>query len=246
MKNKKQRKIQGIIISFMMLFTCVTMMLSSESVKADSSFADSLAEAILVDPSFLVSSSYSDTDEYGNRQAIIRSSLGTMNATDGDSFILLSTGIAGSNPTTSDAENPGSERGEWFQGGQYPRNYWRPIYDRSTLTMNLIVPDDMNYVYYDIQFFSTEFPEYVGTYYNDKFTVTVDSPSEGRSSYVVDVNNGHFVLDSNYIHGTGFDIFSQDGNPDKVDMVDTTPRNPGADGGATALHTEGGHLVSSN
>ena len=246
MKNDKQRKIQGELIGLIVILAFVAIMLPSESIKAESSFSDSLAEAILSDPSYLISSSYSDTDEYGNRQVSLLSSLGTMNATNGDSFVLFSTGIAGSNPTTSNEENPGSERGEWFQGGQYPRNSWNPIYDRSTLTMDIMVPDDMNYVYYDVQFFSTEYPEYVGTYYNDKFTVTVESPSKGRSSYVIDVNNGHFVLDSHYIPGTGFDIFSQDGNPDKVDMVDTTPRNPGADAGATALHTEGGHPVSPN
>ncbi|MBS3748962.1 MAG: DUF11 domain-containing protein [Candidatus Thermoplasmatota archaeon] len=247
MNKNKKRRINGKISALITVVTLIIIILPSNQLIADSSFSDTLSEAVLSDPSCLVSSSYSDTDEYGNRQAALLSGLGTMNATDGDSFVLLSTGIAGSYPATSDAENPGSERGSWFKGGQYPRNSWfNQIYDRSTLSMDLIVPDDMNYLYYDMQFFSTEYPEYVGTYYNDKFTVTVDSPSKGQSSYVTDVNNGHFVLDSHFLTGTGFDIFSQEGDPDQVDMVDTTPRTPGADAGATALHTEGGHPVSPN
>lgn len=245
-RNNRQGKIIGIIV----LFVFLSLILPFESTMADQSFSDSLAEAILVDPSYLVSSSYSDTDDYGNKQATILSSLGTMNATHGNNFILLSTGIAGARPMTSDAENPGSERGEWFKGGKYPRNNWPRIYDRATLSMDLTVPDDMYYIYYDIQFYSTEFPDYVGSNYNDKITVTVESPSKGESSYVIDVNNGHFVLDSNSISGTGFDIFAQDGNPDdyseEVDIVDTTPRSSSADAGATALHTEGGHEVSPN
>ena len=106
----------------------------------------------------------------------------------------------------------------------------------------------MHYLYYDVQFLSAEYPEYVGTQYNDKLTVTVDSPSEGTSEYFFDVNSGYFVLDSNDITGTGFDIFAQSGYPSDVDWVDTTPRNPGADAGASALIQIGGaaHPVSPN
>ncbi len=247
MNRIKTRRKQGLIIGLTITFVCIALILPSESIKAESSFSDSLAEALLADPSYLLSSSYSDTDSSGNRQAAILSSLGVMNATNGDSFVLLSTGIAGAYPMTSNAENPGTERGEWFQGGQYPRNYWPYIYDRATLTMDVTVPEDMNYVYYDTQFFSTEYPDYVGSNYNDEFIVTVNSPSKGVSTYVVDVNSGHFVLDAHSLSGTGFDLFATDGNPDgsdEVDQVDTTPRTDASDAGATALHTEGGHPVS--
>ncbi len=246
MNGKNHKKISGGLIGLILVFTCVTGLLSSETLKADSSFGEELALAILTDPSWLMSASYSDTDSPNNRQAIILSSLGTMNPTDGDSFTLLSTGIAGAEIATTNVENPGSERGTWFEGGQYPRNRWPYVYDRATLSMELMVPDDMNYIYYDVQFFSTEYPEYVGDVYNDKFTATVTSPSKGSSSYVIDINTGHFILDSHDIPGTGFDVFSTSGNPSDVDMVDTTPRTPGADAGATSLHTAGGHSVSPN
>ena len=247
MNKIKTRRKKGIIIGLIIVFSFVALILTSSSITAESSFSDSLAESILSDPSYLLSSSYSDTDSSGNRQADILSSMGIMNATNGDSFVLLSTGIAGAYPMTSNAENPGTERGEWFEGGQYPRDYRPYIYDRATLTMDVLVPEDMNYVYYDTQFFSTEYPDYVGSYYNDEFTVTLDSPSKGTSTYVVDVNSGHFVLDAHSLSGTGFDLFATDGNPDgydEVDQVDTTPRADASDAGATALHTAGGHPVS--
>jgi uncharacterized repeat protein (TIGR01451 family) len=103
----------------------------------------------------------------------------------------------------------------------------------------------MHYLYYDIQLFSTEYPEYVGTQFNDKITVTVNSPAQGTTTYIIDVNSGDFVLNANDIPGTGFDIFAQSGNPGDVDWVDTTPRIPGADAGATALVTRE-HPVSPN
>ena len=100
----------------------------------------------------------------------------------------------------------------------------------------------MHSLLYDYQFFSTEYPEYVASGYNDRFTVTVNSPSEGVSTFYLDVNSGDFALDSNYINGTGFDVFAQSGNPNNVDIVDTTPRDPGADAGATPLKTIGGTI----
>ncbi|UCD13301.1 MAG: DUF11 domain-containing protein, partial [Thermoplasmatales archaeon] len=102
-------------------------------------------------------------------------------------------------------------------------------------TMGLQVPAYMHYLYYDIQFFTAEYPEYVGSQYNDYVKVTVDSPSEGVTTCTIDVNGGDFILNAHDISGTGFNIFAQSGNPDDVDWVDTTPRNPGADAGATAL-----------
>ena len=55
-------------------------------------------------------------------------------------------------------------------------------------------------------------------------------------------------MDSHDIPGTGFDIFAQSGNPSAVDLVDTTPRDPGADAGASNLISIGGitHPVSPN
>jgi uncharacterized repeat protein (TIGR01451 family) len=155
--------------------------------------------------------------------------------TDGETFLFMSTGIAGAVPVTTDGNNPGDERGTWFKNNQgNPR-------DEATLVMELMVPPYMHYLYYDLQFFTTEYPDYVGTRYNDRFTVHVDSPSQGVTTHVMDVNSGDFILNSFDIPGTGFDIFAIDlftgdpTDPSDVDFVTRNPGTPGADAGATAL-----------
>jgi uncharacterized repeat protein (TIGR01451 family) len=256
--NKMRKKIvsNNIAIIFIVMLLLLTsfITINPETVKAgsDDDFAYELARAILAYPSTLISVSYTDSDHAGTRQAIVLSELGLMKPTNGSTFALLSTGIAGANPVTTNEQNPGNERGTWFRTrtwwGSWRDNQYGPPYDTAVLTMQLQVPPFMHYIYYDFQFFSSEYPEYVGTHYNDKFEVTVNSPSKGVSTYVCDVNSGNFVLDSHDIPGTGFDIFARSGNPEGVDIVDTTPRTPGADAGATALVTRGGesHPVSPN
>lgn len=220
------------IIAVTFVLTNLIIICPQERVSAGSYNGQDLALAILANQSTLISSSYADTDTSGYRQGIVLSSLGIMLPTNGPTFALLSTGIAGTPIVTTGATNPGDERGTWFAGGKYgsPR-------DEATLTMTLKVPPYMHYLYYDVQFFSVEYPEYVGSQYNDKFTATVNSPSKGTTTYVIDVNSGDFVLNSKDIPGTGFDIFARNGNPSGPSWVDTTPRTPGADGGATALIT---------
>lgn len=226
-----------LLISLLLLLPSFTIV---PQVTADSYDGEDLAIAILANQSTLIDSSYYDRDKWGCRQATVLTSKGTMTPTNGTSFILMSTGIAGTDIATTNEKNPGEERGVWFKN-----KYGHPR-DRAILIMDLEVPKHMHYLYYDFQFFSTEYPEYVGSRYNDKFEVTVISPSKGVSKYVCDVNSGNFVLDSNFIPGTGFDIFALSGNPGNVDYVDTSPRSPGADAGATARVTRGGksHPVS--
>jgi len=242
MNKKLFINIQIIIVISLLIFNML-IILPSEIVEAGSYDGEDLAYAILTNDSWLVSSSYYDTDEYGNRQAVVLNSKGTMHPTNGNDFALLSTGLAGTDIATSYENEPGDEKGSWFEGGRY--GYPR---DESNLEMTLQVPAFMHYLYYDVQFFSSEYPEYVGTQYNDKLTITVNSPSQGSSEYVFDVNSGYFVLDSNNIAGTGFDIFARSGYPSGVDYVDTNPRSPGADAGASDLIPIGGitHPVSPN
>ena len=244
------------IIICLILFTLLShtiILIPSEKIEAAGPYnGRDLAISILANKSWLISSTYSDLDPSGNRQSIILESLGTMHPTDGDNFTLFSTGIAGTSLVTNDEnhdgtpDNPGYERGEWFINQRAePR-------DEVTLTMTLQVPDYMHNLYYDVQFFSAEYPDWIGTDYNDKLTITVDSPSKGESEYMFDVNSGYFVLDSYGITGTGFDIYAVDGNPhrwdDEVDRVRKTPVYGGADAGASDITPIGGktHPVSPN
>ena len=238
MKNLKLKLLTYFIIIFILSTSSQHFI---NQVKADVYNGEDLALAILTDPSFLIDCSYENTDNQ-NKQGIVLSSLGSIQPTHGTTFAMLSTGIAGCQIATTGEENPGDERGTWFKGEYgYPR-------DEVTLIMELQVPNFYHYIFYDVQFFSTEYPEYVGTKFNDKLTVSVDSPSQGISNYIFDVNSGYFVMDANDIGGSGFDIFSQDGNPSDVDLVDRNIRNPGADGGASDLIQIGGfyHPISPN
>lgn len=241
--NKNISKSIGVIIVGFIIFSNLFIIYPAEKASAGSYDGEDLALAILQNDSWLIDSSYTDTDEYGHRQGIVLSSKGIMQPTHNSTFALLSTGIAGTDIVTSYETEPGDEKGSWFEGGRY--GYPR---DRVTLTLTLQVPPFMHYLYYDAQFFSAEYPEYVGTQFNDKLTITVDSPSEGESEYIFDINSGYFLLDSNDIAGSGFDIFARSGNPGGVDWIDTTPRNPGADAGASDLIPIGGatHPVSPN
>ena len=232
-----------LFVLIMLVFSNLVFVIPSEKVLAVPYDGEDLALALLANSSWLLDTSYTDTDNNGNRQSIVLSQKGTMIPTHGSTFALLSTGVAGTDIVTTDEDEPGSERGEWFQGGShgYPR-------DEVILTLDLQVPAYMHYLYYDVQFFSSEYPEYVGTQYNDKLTVTVESPSKGTSSFVFDVNSGYFLLDSRDIPNTGFDIFARSSYPSGVDYVDTIYRHYGSDAGASDLIQIGGtkHPVSPN
>ena len=201
-----------------------------------------IAMAILHDPSTLISSYYEDTDPTGQfRQRKILSSLGILSPTDGDTFAILSTGIAGATPATTNSEDPGSEAGTHFGPHTPPPG---ETTDYAKLILNLSVPPGMHNVSIDLQFFSAEYPDYVGTIYNDKVNITVISPSKGIKYYQFDVNSGDFVLKSRDIPGTGFDLFAvrhtSSGwvptSPSGINYETTTPYWS-EDAGASALIT---------
>jgi uncharacterized repeat protein (TIGR01451 family) len=227
----KQHTAMG--ITFVMVMLCLAG-LTSTIVKAGSYDGNDLAVAILTNTNVtsLISSSYWDTDTAGHRQAAVWQSRGNLLPTDGLTYAILSTGRADLLYATSSGLNPGNERGNWFQGGQYgnPR-------DEANLQLQLQVPEYMHYLYYDTQFFTTEWPEYVGSQYNDQLTITVNSPSKGVTSYMINVNGGDFVFNAKDepLLGTGYNLFAQDNNPSGVDWLQSTPNSNGADAGASAL-----------
>ncbi|MBN1280422.1 MAG: choice-of-anchor L domain-containing protein [Candidatus Thermoplasmatota archaeon] len=226
-----EKKLSTMGITFLLVSLSVIVLLP-EPVNAGSYDGNDLAVALLVNSSTLISSSYWDRDTAGHRQAVALSSRGNLIPTHGPTYVWMTTGRADLVAATTDGLDPGNERGNWFAGGQYgnPR-------DEANLQLQLQVPDFMHYLYYDVQFFTVEYPDYIGTQYNDQLTITVDSPHEGVSSYVINVNGGDFVLNAldPPLVGTGYDLFATSGNPDNVDWVSTTPHPTAADAGASAL-----------
>ena len=237
-------RIKYLLLFGFLLFCSVLILLAIDNVEAGSYNGTDIALAILHDPSTLISSYYEDSDPTNQfRQRAILDSLGILSPTDGDTFAMLSTGIAGATPVTTNSEDPGSEEGTWF-GPHSPGP--RGPFDHAKLILNLTVPEGMHNVSFDLQFFSMEYPDYVGTIYNDKVNVTVISPSKGIGYYQFDVNSGDFVMRSRDIPGTGFDLFAVrwswwfrkwvPTSPWGVDTVTTTPYWSD-DAGASALIT---------
>ncbi|MBN1860517.1 MAG: choice-of-anchor L domain-containing protein [Candidatus Thermoplasmatota archaeon] len=225
------KKIPSIwIVSLLVILTYAVV--TPEQVHAGSYDGYDLAVAILANQSTYISSQYWDRDAYGCRQSQVLTSRGNLIPTHGSTYAIFSTGRADLVYPTSNGLIPGGERGNWFVGGQYgnPR-------DEANLQLQLIVPEYMHYLYYDVQFFTVEYPDYVGTQYNDQLTITVNSPSQGVSSYIINVNGGDFVLNARdtALLGTGYNLFAQDNAPSGVDWLQTTPNSNGADAGATAL-----------
>jgi uncharacterized repeat protein (TIGR01451 family) len=225
------KKIQSIgVVS--LLVTLAFLAVAPNTVQAGSYNGYDLAMALLANTSTYISSQYWDRDTVGHRQSLVLSSRGNLIPTDGSSYAIFSTGRADLVYATSSGLCPGSERGNWFQGGQYgtPR-------DEANFQMQLLVPPYMHYLYYDIQFFTVEYPDYIGTQYNDQLTITVNSPSKGVSSYIINVNGGDFVLNARdtALLGTGYNLFAQDNAPSGVDWLQSTQNSNGADAGASAL-----------
>ena len=240
MMNRKHQYLTVLLI-ICLLLTPFTFFAPVQQVTA-SPFSDTLAYAILADDSVLRSSSYTDRDPHGNDMvALIEGDFGTMHPREGNDFILLSTGKAGASIITTNEYNPGVERGTYYNGGG------NQPWDRATLTMELEVPLYMHFLCYDVQFFTSEYPDYSTAWcssFNDVFTVTVDRDGQPDSSESIDVFSGDFVLTSYDLVGTGFDIFAHDSDgagdcwTPGVDIVSTDPQGGFLDAGATALVTK--------
>jgi hypothetical protein len=86
------------------------------------------------------------------------------------------------------------------------------IYDLVTLEMDCDVPTDANSLGFTFYFFSREYPDYVGSSYNDAFKVNLTSAAwngnivfDGAGN-VISVNNALFtVTNQALLQGTGFD-----------------------------------------
>ena len=126
----------------------------------------------------------------------VLTSLGVVTPTEGTDFAYLSTGSVGMSP----------------QPGQDLPPAGRPEGDRSTVTLTLIAPANANSFAFDFYFLSAEYPEYVGSPYNDEFVAEVTGSAWSGNAAVdsfgnaISVNSALFsVTQSSQLAGTGFD-----------------------------------------
>ena len=114
----------------------------------------------------------------------------------------------------------------WGQGpnGEY-------LFDLVNLEMDCVVPPGAAAFGFRTYFFSREYPDYVGSVYNDSVQVHVDSQGFSgnvlfdANGNVVDVNSVLFIVtQQNLLLGTGFDCGNQGGGTDWLaTLVPVTP-----------------------
>ncbi|HZX54960.1 MAG TPA: choice-of-anchor L domain-containing protein, partial [Ilumatobacteraceae bacterium] len=146
---------------------CVVTMNASQSVTArftDPTFALHLAQAIAADPTVVTGATLTSPPN-GTPDAIRTTPLGGY-PTNGSSYGIMTSGdanLADGSPGSASASDGGaSVRGN-------------TDFDVSILKVDLNVPQGANCLTIDFRFFSTEYPTYVGSPFNDAFIAELDT-----------------------------------------------------------------------
>ena len=121
-----------------------------------------LAGAIGIPPAAIVSSSFNGSDPLGF--GIGDAPLGRYFPTNGNTFAILSTGLA----AHADAPNAEGDLSTMLTGLDNSQGN-----DMSQLSLELTIPPSVNCLGFDFAFYSEEFPEFVGTAFNDTFTAEI-------------------------------------------------------------------------
>jgi hypothetical protein len=164
--------------------------------------ADRVAQAIIADPSTLTGASFDPT---GQNAASTPNGFGDplapntlfdndtaslagfpVAATGNHDFAILTTGDAGLADGTPQTLSSGSGTSN---GGGSPTGRGDTAYDVTTLRLNVTVPAAANCLALDYRFLSEEFPEYVGSPYNDAFIAEVDTSTWTTSGSTVTAPN---------------------------------------------------------
>jgi len=147
---------------------------------------DDFTEAIVVNTDAVTRTSRS-----GDSRAFhsFTSPVGFLSATDGDTFDIISTGIA--------ANTPGSP--EHFESTDFGAGGTAD--DTISLTLEMVVPSGATTLSFDFRFMSEEYPEYVGSAYND-FFYTYLTNSSGKYQIAFD-DNGHIINVNNNFFNPG-------------------------------------------
>lgn len=183
------KKVIVLLAVFAIVFAGVALFFTH---RIEAASADELAAAF--GATGLTSSSYS-----GNAQAnSVMNAFGNISPREGSTMAVLSTGIANTSDTDTD----------------FPPN--GPVGDSTTLTLNFTVPAGMNSLLFNFYFLSREYPDYVGTPYNDTFTAIINGSSKvatgtnfakDPNGNVIDINSVTFAVtgSNNDLLGTAFE-----------------------------------------
>lgn len=168
--------------------------------------ADDLLRAMDVDPSG------AQTSLIGHPNAVaVFHGLGALHPSEGSTFAWLSTGVAGAGTSSAVAEAAYGTQDGTDMGA--PGCDGAETFDCVQLRYRFQAPAGAHSIRFDFNFLSTEFPEYVNAGYNDRFTVSLESPSRNYGNITFDQNGSPIGIDSVFfdepcteLTGTGFDL----------------------------------------
>ncbi|MCB0881126.1 MAG: choice-of-anchor L domain-containing protein [Thermoleophilia bacterium] len=126
--------------------------------------ARAVARAIADNPNIVTGAAFETIPGGGNSVAISTTSLGQF-PTSGDRFAILSTG------NSNDILKPNADG---FTGTELSPARYRGARDVTTLRIDLNVPATASCLTFGFRFLSEEFPEWVGSQYNDAFIAELD------------------------------------------------------------------------
>lgn len=170
------------------------------------------------------------------KQAAAFMGLGSLQPVRGSNFAWISTGVAGAGTSKAlDALAFSTQEGNDMGGGAC--SGVSGSYDCATLSFSFVTPADAHAVKFDFDFMSSEFPEFVGSDFNDSFLVSMSSPSNNYSNIVYDnggnpisINSVLFTQPCQSLTGTGFDLADFFGDCDAGGtgvLTTTAPVTPG-------------------
>jgi len=122
--------------------------------------------------------------------------LGRYMPTSGADFGIITTGSIDVIDTTNDSSSAGANNDVNING----------VHDLTTLRIGINVPTGAKCLRFDSVFYSEEFPEYVGSSFNDAFFATVDSNTWSYDAYANELNApANFAFDN---HGSPLTVNS--------------------------------------
>ena len=137
-----------------------------------------LAGAIVADPAVVTGAAYVERPAFGTPVGLSSDPLASF-PTDGDDFAILTTG----NASFADDPNSSGSTGAANNGGNVRGN---TDFDVVVLRLDLNVPASANcLVGMDFRFLSDEYPEWVGTDYNDAFIAELDRTTWATSGSTI-------------------------------------------------------------
>lgn len=159
-----------------------------------------IISALDLDASMILSAEY-----FGhNLSCAALPNLGVVSPVAGNGFILMSNGVAGAGIPPNGYPEPGTDMG-------------MPNFDLAKIVLQIEVPIGASRISFDFNFFSAEYPDFIGSAFNDEFeailtsslgTINIAHDAMGNN---VSVNSAEFfAVNDQDAGGTGFDIYCPD------------------------------------